>query len=72
MSEWQPIDTAPRNRVRVLLCSSDEVVVVAFHNGKEWIVGWDNSPFEGEAGGYDATHWMPLPSPPTDLPSQSI
>lgn len=66
MSEWQPIETAPKDGTPVLLYepSEDPTVHVA-----EWGIGdWHLCDFDP---GYDLvqravnpTHWMPLPEPP--------
>ena len=51
VTEWHPIETAPRNGTRVLVC---------FQDGTCWVY-W----FYG-VGDYlnYVTHWRPLPSPP--------
>jgi hypothetical protein len=81
MSEWQPIETAPRD-ASILICGGT----------MDWDDSWgENIPFTGvtiaeydnpykdsphpwrggNTGGHDTyyrynpTHWMPLPSPPT-------
>lgn len=61
MSEWQPIETAPRD---------SPVVVALIHDGRVWRVsdarfnriGWYT--VHGGRSCYWATHWMPLPDPP--------
>ena len=58
--EWEPIETEPKNRKKVLLlCTIDVQVVAQFIKGKGWRVSWDGSE------PYRPTHWMPLPDPPT-------
>jgi len=59
--DWQPIDTAPRDRTAILVyCESESILIVS------WNViygGFDDG--EGRPWGKDnATHWMPLPEPP--------
>ncbi|MCB9902368.1 MAG: DUF551 domain-containing protein [Planctomycetes bacterium] len=67
MTEWQPIETAPRDGTDVLVFrdySSGARYAVASFDGEEWRdigdIGWagmdgdDNQP----------THWMPLPTGP--------
>lgn len=67
MSEWQPIETAPR-KGNFLIAYGDGTVVCGHY--------LDNShtrwPFEGvrplhgaEPVGVRMTHWMPLPTPPS-------
>lgn len=67
MSEWQPIKTAPKDWIDVMLyCPDDDDGTGA--NGV--CCGW----FSMKDGGYNCwmsnsgpvcpTHWMPLPSPP--------
>ena len=65
MSEWQPIETAPKDGTYVLGASSIKVNVAMFFNG-EWCWayghcechGWPTAPF------FPITHWMPMPSAP--------
>jgi hypothetical protein len=69
MSEWQPIETAPRDGTRVwLFCPWDRWVGSAawrqnvYHNGEE---AWSEDDGESAVLGHDPpTHWMPLPKPP--------
>lgn len=74
MSNWQPIDSAPKDQ-RILILTKDEVVFIArwaapagferFEERDGWQV------FDCEDGFYshaedpgDVTHWTPLPDPP--------
>jgi hypothetical protein len=77
MSEWQPIETAPRDgRLAIVyrplaLNSGDQPVAV-----KRLIKGnnfcWDSTVPEGAKpmnptdGACHVTHWMPLPVPPAE------
>lgn len=69
MSEWKPIETAPRDGTKVL----------AWRNGALEILRWDHIKvgplmagwwFVGDRAVVDRdaqpTHWMPLPAPPTE------
>lgn len=63
MSEWQPIETAPKDKWILVWCSNVKSCFVAMWNGEV-------EDFVGEAhdlyiDSIDATHWMPLPEPPT-------
>lgn len=80
MSEWQPIETAPKDGTLVLL-------TIGTHTGVgRWAVisrrdtlndtdddvavfdyefGW-RSPNDKRINGKQPTHWMPLPQPPED------
>lgn len=62
MTEWQPIETAPKDGRHLvkLDCDRYEVDIARFRDGKPFIVG---SEFHFDRG--KVTHWMPLPSPPT-------
>ena len=68
MGEWQPIETAPKNGVRVLCADGDDVATAEWTNAR-WVVSptvWEG---DGEYGGladleFSPTHWMPLPEPP--------
>ena len=61
MTEWQPIETAPRDGTEILaaqLVRETEWIrqVCVFFAG-EWMVSWDHRSM-------DPSHWMPLPEPP--------
>lgn len=65
MSEWQPIETAPKDGTRILMFhprdDGDVNIRMAW-----WVVdrfgghGWSFPSWSGP------THWMPLPEPPND------
>jgi hypothetical protein len=73
MSEWQPIETAPKSGMDILLLYG------SVHEGR-WHVassapdvqrkqkifehGWYWAGFNGPVGPIFPTHWMPLPEPP--------
>jgi hypothetical protein len=66
MSEWRPIETAPRDGTEVLLYTTafnGEWIVVQgayFSSPKQIDDGWETAfGFHGEP-----THWQPLPPPP--------
>lgn len=59
MGEWQPIETAPKDRTRLLLWGGN-YCWLGFWNGRSW--SWDNGDYYDCLR--DVTHWMPLPEPP--------
>ena len=59
MSDWQPIETAPKETI-VLVFDPDEGVVT----GSLWFSEWALDPGT-RADLLHPTHWMPLPAPPT-------
>jgi hypothetical protein len=72
MSEWRPIETAPKDGAMILLASADWVDTGCWRkelNGAD-DEGW--TCFQIESWAYeeyaycipDPTHWMPLPEPP--------
>jgi len=72
MSEWQPIETAPKDGRTVLLTdesvgstpgADDQICFVA--SWSQGIVGWrdDLSNLHIDRD-FTITHWMPLPEPP--------
>ena len=74
MSEWQPIETAPRDETDILVAGGthgNECVSCEFHGAKFTgvaIAYWDKREkwfSGGECDYYHPTHWMPLPTPPT-------
>lgn len=71
MSDWQPIDTAPRDGTEILLWDGYKLCVASWAFGslfriepKEWITG----ECRGDYNSYDTvdepTHWLPLPETP--------
>ena len=67
MSEWQPIETAPKGGTIILLYhlqrgQNSELPVVG--SGCWGIEGWAHIFNDGSWRNVRATHWMPLPEPP--------
>lgn len=66
--EWQPISTAPKDGRRVLVWIADKNYTGhAF--AKLWFYSTDGrlgGGAEGFNGGWNITHWMPLPPPPKE------
>jgi hypothetical protein len=59
-AKWMPISTAKKENGNKILCFGDGYVFESeceVDDGHHW---WCN------IGGSEATHWMPLPSPPND------
>ena len=68
MSEWQPIETAPKDGTEVFLWTEEKPnIVVAYWDTYEGSGWWrfSESVLSDIAGEVEnATHWMPLPEPP--------
>jgi hypothetical protein len=63
---WQPIATAPPDE--------DLLLVGPFHGSTHYFVGRSKVEHGGHiewegGGGTQPTHWMPLPPPPTGMPT---
>ena len=63
MSEWQPIETAPKNGTRVMVIEfnrTDPIPITA-------TCGVQHGRWHSIPGAYalKPTHWMPLPAPPS-------
>lgn len=61
--EWQPIETGPKDGTKVLIvyeAAAGLRVTQAQWNGNEYHRGW-----YCDVGFVPATHWMPMPPPPT-------
>lgn len=64
MSEWQPIETAPKDgRVVLVFDDAFEEPIFSLHTFESVI-----SDFGQFSNSYDPTHWMPLPDPPNPSP----
>lgn len=55
MSEWQPIETAPRDGTIILSFDTSAGIPID-------LAHWLNGTWRDDGG--EPTHWMPLPSPP--------
>lgn len=74
MSEWQPIETAPKNGTHLLLFFPHENTIEVGYwdcyyaetgRGYEGCSAWCCSEYQPAAMAFDEpTHWMPLPEPP--------
>lgn len=73
MSEWQPIETAPKDGTDVLLFRATKYRVlpptVAGWFDKGVIPGWYTYDEPDKAFDGEPTHWMPLPAPPSLQPA---
>lgn len=73
MTDWQPINTAPKDGTRILVCCFD------MNNWEFDVSSWTTEEYEDDEGNIDEytgwlpmvgvsgpTHWMPLPEPPVE------
>lgn len=60
MSEWKPIDTAPKDNIPILGYDDGIMTVVIWHGywGLTVVGSYAND------NEWTPTHWMPLPDPP--------
>lgn len=62
MSEWQPIDTAPKESGNILVFVPPRFITLGWHAEGD---GWMDATCPEHAGPeIDPTHWLPLPEPP--------
>ena len=59
MTEWQPIETAPKDDTDVLVFSDNSIWIASFYHGIWWFEKNDDTVRLSKP-----THWMPLPEPP--------
>lgn len=79
-AEWMPIETAPKDGTTILAWSEycSEPITVSWCRANSWVAAWfgswDGSTVIGAQGDWGTdykeapplTHWMPLPSPPSE------
>lgn len=70
MSEWQPIETAPKGDV-LLLCRRGFDGDWSMHTGY-WSDGGRKGWTTGAMWLDQMTHWMPLPDPPPRRDTQTV
>lgn len=58
MSDWLPIDTAPKDGTLILCWPRDDEHATAYWQEGRWRVGCCGQSY------YNIKYWMPLPSPP--------
>lgn len=72
-SDWQPIETAPRDGTEIDLWTRDEDgfpgrIPDGAWRTRDGLTGWYARSERGwmriEEFAYEPTHWMPLPAPP--------
>lgn len=66
MSEWQPIETAPKDSTQILAYAFNERFGNMFYGVAEWATKKSADTVAGWFWPYAIrpTHWMPLPTPP--------
>lgn len=67
MSEWRPIESAPKDSTEILLHYKYYLGERDFIASGHWFNGKseEDSTWEHSYGFGDANHWMPLPPPPS-------
>lgn len=67
MTNWQPIETAPKDGTRILIYDPthyrDPIITIAEYRCGGWL-GEDGGVYDCCSSEYEPTHWMPLPLPP--------
>lgn len=58
MTQWEPIETAPKDGTRILLWAGD-ATIGEFGANDEWMISLDAAVMP--------THWMKLPEPPESV-----
>ncbi|WP_395055235.1 DUF551 domain-containing protein [Polaromonas sp.] len=71
VTQWQPIETAPKNGTEIILRKGDRVGSAGWIKWPSseheeavegWTIGHDGDSWDDDQA---PTHWMPLPAPPT-------
>jgi hypothetical protein len=61
MSDWQPIETAPKDGTKILAWEFDDYTIVWWGVSASGWYGWK---FSDDWISCYPTHWQPLPAPP--------
>lgn len=67
MSEWQPIETAPKDGTRIVLATSDTAYAGRWAESQYIGMWWMSGDYVAAFSKMNPpTHWMPLPQPPKE------
>jgi hypothetical protein len=61
VSEWQPIETAPRDRLLLLACADWPFIRARDKPIPVKVGGWWSEGWNVFGASWKPTHWMPLP-----------
>lgn len=62
MSEWRPIETAPKDGTRILIDRGDKPPIEAFWANPYWVSFVSIADFYGEVWSSPPERWMPIPT----------
>ena len=62
MSEWQPIETAPKDGKQIIITDGLYSVVGHWHRKKCWVVSWTLDPFDDGIDDAGPVYWAPMPT----------
>lgn len=66
MSDWQPIETAPKYGDILVYCADTDEQFVVFRRKRAWIYAHVIDGKIRITVACEPTHWRPLPEPPVD------
>lgn len=73
VSEWQPIETAPKEPLRTYGRNQHGPLILAYPVNRQvdtvewWQTDRASNFLDGGGNAAHPTHWMPLPAPPTEV-----
>lgn len=69
MSEWKPIETAPKDGTEIWVGAPGRVILGYSSFGKTWRSSWSGNPLQ-----WEPTHWMEWyqPAPPVEAKSEVV
>lgn len=67
-NDWRPIETAPHNVMVLCFSSKPSRYEEAFFYGWRHALSKPEQASSCFGGFVSATHWMPIPEPPVDIP----
>ena len=64
MTEWQLIETVPKDGTAVLVNYKLQIFIAAYGKGDTQVACWRLQTIFGDKLHFQPSHWMPLPEPP--------